>query len=108
MLQRLFDSPAQLLILLVIILLLFGASRLPNAARQLGRSMRIFKSEMKEMKTESPGKPQRDEDDPDEEDGRASRIEALEGRVVDGGPSGSTQASGPATASRGSDVDRDR
>ncbi|MGF1663326.1 MAG: Sec-independent protein translocase subunit TatA [Kineosporiaceae bacterium] len=107
MFQRLFDSPAQLLILLVIILLLFGASRLPNTARQLGRSMRIFKSEMKEMKTENP-KPERAEDEPDDEDGRASRIEALEGRVVDDRPSGTAQASGPTGATRSSDVDRDR
>ncbi len=43
----------QILILVLIIFLLFGASRLPNAARSLGRSMRIFKSEMDEMKKES-------------------------------------------------------
>jgi TatA/E family protein of Tat protein translocase len=42
-------------ILLIVILVLFGAKRLPDSARSLGRSMRIFKSEMKEMKTdESP------------------------------------------------------
>ncbi len=49
---KLLDSPAQLLIIVLIVVLLFGATRLPNAARQLGRSMRIFKSEMKEMKTD--------------------------------------------------------
>ncbi len=49
---KLFDSPAQLLIIVLIIVLLFGATRLPNAARQLGRSMRIFKSEMKEMRAD--------------------------------------------------------
>ena len=35
------------LILLVIILLLFGAPRLPALARSLGQSMRIFKGEVK-------------------------------------------------------------
>jgi sec-independent protein translocase protein TatA len=35
----------QLVIVLVIILLLFGAKRLPEAARGLGRSLRVFKSE---------------------------------------------------------------
>ena len=39
-------------ILLIVILVLFGAKRLPDSARSLGRSMRIFKSEMKEMKTD--------------------------------------------------------
>lgn len=42
----------EILIIVLIILLLFGATRLPNAARSLGRSMRIFKSEMDEMKSD--------------------------------------------------------
>ncbi|OWO65098.1 Sec-independent protein translocase subunit TatA [Corynebacterium diphtheriae] len=32
-----------------LVLLLFCAKKLPDAARSLGRSMRIFKSEVKEM-----------------------------------------------------------
>ena len=43
----------ELLLILLVVVLLFGATRLPKAARGLGRSMRIFKSEMDEMKTES-------------------------------------------------------
>jgi len=39
----------ELLILVLIILLLFGAKRLPDVARGLGRSLRIFKSETKEL-----------------------------------------------------------
>jgi sec-independent protein translocase protein TatA len=35
------------LILVAIILLLFGAKRLPDAARGIGRSLRIFKAETK-------------------------------------------------------------
>lgn len=42
----------EILIIVVVLLLLFGATRLPNMARSLGRSMRIFKSEMKEMKND--------------------------------------------------------
>jgi TatA/E family protein of Tat protein translocase len=38
--------------LVLIVAVLFGAKRLPDSARQLGRSMRIFKSEMKEMKAD--------------------------------------------------------
>lgn len=37
------------LIVLLIAVILFGSKRLPDAARGLGRSMRIFKSEIKEM-----------------------------------------------------------
>lgn len=47
-------SGSHILILLLVVLLVFGASRLPNAARSLGRSMRIFKSEMDEMRTDTP------------------------------------------------------
>lgn len=36
-------SPAHIVILLVVILLLFGARRLPGAAQSLGQSMHIFK-----------------------------------------------------------------
>ena len=45
-------GPREIVILLVVVLVLFGARRLPDSARSLGRSMRIFKSEMKEMKAD--------------------------------------------------------
>ena len=38
-----------IVVLLILALVLFGAKRLPDSARSLGRSMRIFKSEMKQM-----------------------------------------------------------
>ena len=50
--RALFDSPAALLLLLIVIVL-FGAKRLPDAARSLGRSIRIFKSEMDTSGTKS-------------------------------------------------------
>jgi len=37
----------ELLIIVALVLLLFGAKRLPDAARGLGRSLRIFKAETK-------------------------------------------------------------
>ncbi|WP_034649763.1 Sec-independent protein translocase subunit TatA [Corynebacterium vitaeruminis] len=39
----------ELVLIVAVIVLLFGAKKLPDAARSLGRSMRIFKSEIKEM-----------------------------------------------------------
>ena len=38
----------EIIIILALLLLLFGAKRLPDAARGLGRSLRIFKAETKE------------------------------------------------------------
>ncbi len=43
--KALFDSPMALVLLLLVIVL-FGAKRLPDAARSVGRSIRIFKSEL--------------------------------------------------------------
>lgn len=41
-----------LLILLAVILLLFGAAKLPALARSMGQSARVFRGEMKAMKEE--------------------------------------------------------
>ncbi len=41
-----------LLIILVVILLLFGAAKLPALAKSMGQSARVFKGEMKAMKDE--------------------------------------------------------
>ena len=46
MLSDLFRGPAWIIIL-IIVLLLFGAPRLPALARSLGQSMKIFRSEVK-------------------------------------------------------------
>jgi sec-independent protein translocase protein TatA len=42
----------EILIIAVVILILFGSAKLPQAARSLGRSMRIFKSETKGLITD--------------------------------------------------------
>ena len=42
-----------LIVILVIILLLFGAPKLPGLAKSIGQSMRIFRGEMKTMKDEN-------------------------------------------------------
>jgi sec-independent protein translocase protein TatA len=40
-------QPWHIIILVVVLILLFGAKRLPDAARGLGRAMRIIKAETK-------------------------------------------------------------
>jgi sec-independent protein translocase protein TatA len=42
----------EIIILAVVLLLLFGAKRLPDSARALGKSLRILKSEVGAMKSD--------------------------------------------------------
>jgi sec-independent protein translocase protein TatA len=46
-------QPWHWVIVIAVFVLLFGAKKLPDAARSLGKSMRIFKSEIKEMQADS-------------------------------------------------------
>jgi sec-independent protein translocase protein TatA len=45
-------GPGHWAVLAVVVILLFGAKKLPDAARSLGKSMRIFKSEVRELQNE--------------------------------------------------------
>lgn len=47
----------EILIIAAIVLLLFGAKRMPDAARGLGRSLRIFKAETKGLMDDDATKP---------------------------------------------------
>lgn len=47
-------GPREILIILVIVLLLFGAPKLPQLARSLGQSLRILKDETKNLSEEAP------------------------------------------------------
>ena len=68
--RNLFEHPLFIVVLLGLIAVLFGGKRLPEAARGLGRSMRIFKSEIKQMH----------DDDADETPQRPTT--PVEGRIV--------------------------
>lgn len=82
-------GPREILIILVIVLLLFGAPKLPQLARSLGQSLRILKDETKSLT---------DDGAQDKETGPASKDGA--------GPDGGTENDKPATSS--SDDPRDR
>ncbi|MEU3270388.1 Sec-independent protein translocase subunit TatA [Saccharomonospora sp. NPDC006951] len=43
-------QPWHLIILVLLVVVLFGAKRLPDAARSIGKSMKIFKAETKDMR----------------------------------------------------------
>ena len=54
MIGDLFDSPWKILIVAVVLIVLFGSKKLPDAARSLGRSMRILKAEVGSLHQEDP------------------------------------------------------
>jgi len=57
MIGDLFDSPWKILIVAVVIIVLFGSRKLPDAARSLGRSMRILKTEVQGLHEDEPANP---------------------------------------------------
>ncbi len=57
MFDDLFDSPWKILIVAVVVLVLFGSKKLPDAARSLGKSMRILKTEMQGLNEDEPAAP---------------------------------------------------
>jgi sec-independent protein translocase protein TatA len=72
----------QLVIIIALVLLLFAAPKLPAMARNLGQSMRIFKSEVKQMK----------DDDPHGKGTGQDGSEPVEGRIVNGGQADTPRA----------------
>jgi sec-independent protein translocase protein TatA len=69
-------EPWHVIVLLLIVVVLFGYKRLPDAARSMGRSMRIFKSEVESMR----------HDGDDHKDAAPKSTEPLSGRIVDEPP----------------------
>jgi sec-independent protein translocase protein TatA len=51
----LFDSPWKVLIVAAVLIVLFGSKKLPDAARSLGRSMRILKTEVSSLHEDESG-----------------------------------------------------
>lgn len=76
----------EIIIIILVVVLLFGFKKLPDAARSLGRSMRIFKAEVDEMKRDD--KPS------------AASQETVEGSVQDA-PTKNDHVSGQATPATG-------
>ncbi|GGW57571.1 MULTISPECIES: Sec-independent protein translocase subunit TatA [Streptomyces] len=76
----------EIILILVVIILLFGAKKLPDMARSLGKSARILKSEAKAMKDENkssttPAGPPNDDEQPSQR-----TIQAAPGDVTSSRP----------------------
>lgn len=76
-----------IVILLLLIVVLFGYKRLPDVTRSLGRSMRIFKSEVESLRDDDKDKDRRDSDKP--------ASPPLSGRIVDDGGTAHPQSTEP-------------
>lgn len=92
---RLFDGPWPIVIIIIVALLLFAAPKLPAMARALGQSMRILKSEVKEMKND--GKDASASGQSSASDGE----QPFEGKVIPPKATGTTDGSGQADGSAG-------
>jgi len=60
MVGDLFDSPWKILIIAVVIIVLFGSRKLPQAARSVGQSMRILKREVSSLHDDDQDAPAQD------------------------------------------------
>lgn len=61
-------EPSHILLLVLVLVILFGAKRLPDSAKSVAKSLRIFKTEMKSDKEEGKGEAKALDKDPDSKD----------------------------------------
>ncbi|GAA2261624.1 Sec-independent protein translocase protein TatA [Streptomyces ruber] len=76
----------EIILILVVIILLFGAKKLPDMARSLGKSARILKSEAKAMKSENKDDSAAPSAPPQEGTATARTIQAAPGDVTSSRP----------------------
>ena len=76
---------AEWLIILAIVILVFGAAKLPDLARGTGQALRIFKSETKGLKDddETPAKPAKPAGELDAATKADRTDDVAEGEIVD-------------------------
>jgi sec-independent protein translocase protein TatA len=77
----LFDSPLKILIIVVFFIVVFGSRKLPDAARSIGKSMRILKTEMRSL-----------HDDDELEETTASPVQAAPAQLQATAPVAATDA----------------
>lgn len=85
-------GPTELIIIAVVIMLLFGAKKMPDAARSLGRSMRIFKAETKNLHGDEEDKKQKTSSEQDSSPSEPQQLNTAKDDAVDGKVVGRDQA----------------
>jgi sec-independent protein translocase protein TatA len=85
-------GPMEIGLIILAVLLLFGYKKLPDASRSMGRSMRIFKSEMKGMK------------DDDVRDKEPAATTPVRGEIVAPAPAGDLDAEARAAELRAAEL----
>ncbi|MDR2454047.1 MAG: Sec-independent protein translocase subunit TatA [Bifidobacteriaceae bacterium] len=48
-------KPWHIVVLIIVLLLVFGASKLPDVAKSIGQSLKVFKKEMSELRDDGSG-----------------------------------------------------
>ncbi|GAA1929059.1 Sec-independent protein translocase subunit TatA [Streptomyces sodiiphilus] len=79
-------GPWQIVLILAIIILVFGAKRLPDTARALGKSLRILKSETAAMKSDGESKTDNGKAESSETPPAPRTIQAAPGDVTSARP----------------------
>lgn len=83
-------EPWHLLIVAIVIIVLFGSKKLPEAARGLGKSMRILKSEAKAMKDDGAAPASAATGDSTPADPAPRVVQAAPGETATARPAGET------------------
>ena len=55
------EQPSHWLLIILVLVVLFGAKRLPDSAKSIAKSLKIFKSELKNNDTDQEKKPDSDQ-----------------------------------------------
>ncbi|MEV0647224.1 Sec-independent protein translocase subunit TatA [Phytomonospora sp. NPDC050363] len=75
-------KPWHIAVLVVVLILLFGAKKLPDAARGLGRSLRILKAETKNLRDEAKADDKTDEMDSKADAQHTRKPATIEGEAL--------------------------
>ena len=84
-------EPIHIIILVIVILLIFGAPKLPMIAKNIGKSLKVFKSEVDDLRTD------KDKDAGGSEEAPRQIQERSSAPTVDDVTGGSAQQADPQT-----------